>query len=93
MCYLWQSYKHSKLYAITTDTKEQITTLCAISASGECLPPMHIFPGTRFKYNPMLNSVDGAYFGHSLTGWISTVRFDCQSLCQTCDYLACCFAC
>lgn len=63
------------VYTITADTKEQITTLCAVSASGEVIPPMHIFPGMRFKYNPMLNSVDGAYFGHSPTGWISTELF------------------
>ena len=48
------------VYSITADTKEQITILCAISASGEVIPPMHIFPGMRFKYNPMVNSVDGA---------------------------------
>ena len=70
------SIRNSKnVYAITADTKEEITTLCAISAAGDALPPMHIFPGTRFKYNPMLNCVDGAYFGHSPTGWISTEPF------------------
>ena len=70
------SIRNSKnVYAITADTKEQITALCAISAAGDALPPMHIFPGTRFKYNPMLNCVDGAYFGHSPTGWISTELF------------------
>ena len=69
------SIRNSKnAYAITADTKEQITTLCAISAA-DVLPPMHIFPGTRFKYNPMLNCVDGAYFGRSPTGWISTELF------------------
>ena len=68
-----RSYKN--VYAITADTKEQITTLCAINAAGEVLPPMHIFPGTRFKYNPMHNYVAGAYFGHSPTGWISTELF------------------
>lgn len=37
------------------------------------LPPMNIFPGTRFKYNNMLNCVDGAsLLGDSPTGWIST---------------------
>ena len=70
------SIRNSKnVYAITADTKEQITALCAISAAGDALPPMHIFPGTRFKYNPMLNCVDGACFGHSPTGWISTELF------------------
>ena len=63
------------VYAITADTKEQITCLCAVSASGEFIPPMHIFAGMRFKYNPMLNCVDGAYFGHSPTGWISAELF------------------
>lgn len=63
------------VYSITADSKEQITSLCAISASGEAILPMHIFPGMRFKYNPMLNCVDGAYFGHSPTGWISTELF------------------
>lgn len=61
--------------SITADTKEQITVLCAISASGEVIPPMHIFPGMRFKYNPMFNSVDGAYFGHSPSGWITAELF------------------
>ena len=59
------------VYAITADTKEQITDLCAVSASGEAIPPMHIFSGVRFKYNPMRNSVPGAYFGHSPSGWFN----------------------
>ena len=63
------------VYAITADTKEQITTLCAINAAGGVLPPMHIFPGTRFQYNPMQNCIAGAYFGHSPTRWISTKLF------------------
>ena len=59
------------VYAITADTKEQITILCAVSASREAIPPMHMFSGVRFKYNPMRNSVPGAYFGHSPSGWIN----------------------
>ena len=36
-----------------SDRKEQITTLCAISAVGDVIPPMHIFSGQRFWYNPL----------------------------------------
>jgi len=44
------------VYGITSNTKEQITTLCAISAAGNVMPPMHVFPGERFRgYNPMQN--------------------------------------
>ena len=63
------------VYAISGDSKEQITTLCVANAAGIVLPPMHIFPGVRFRYNPMENSVPGAYFGRSPKGWISTELF------------------
>ena len=63
------------VYGVTGDSKEQITTLCAVSAAGYVIPPMHIFAGERFKYNPMNNCVDNAYFGRSVSGWISTEIF------------------
>lgn len=47
----------------------------AISASGNTIPPMHIFPGVRFSYNPMDGSVPKAYFGRSVSGWINTELF------------------
>ena len=63
------------VYGVTGDSKEQITTLCAVSAAGYVIPPMNIFAGERFKYNPMNNCVDNAYFGRSVSGWISTELF------------------
>jgi len=64
------------VYGIASNSKEQITTLCAISAAGNVIPPMHIFPGERFRgYNPMQNCTEGAYFGRSPKGWISTELF------------------
>ena len=36
---------------------------------------MHIFSGERYKSNPMEGCVDGAYFGRSPNGWISTELF------------------
>ena len=63
------------VYGITSDSKEQIATLCAVNAAGDVIPPMHIFAGERFKYNPMKNCVDNAYFGRSKNGWINTELF------------------
>ena len=63
------------VYGITGDSKDQITCLCVANAAGEVLPPMQIFPGEQFRYNPMANCVPGAYFGHSSNGWINTQLF------------------
>ena len=63
------------VYAITGDSKDQITILCAANAAGEMLPPMHIFAGEHFRFNPMAGCVTEAYFGHSPNGWISTELF------------------
>jgi len=79
---LWQktrkvlAMRNSKnVYTVTGDSKEQITCLCAAGAAGEVIPPMHIFAGEHFQYNPMEGAVLGAYFGHSPNGWISTELF------------------
>ena len=67
---IWNS---RSVYSITSDMKEQITTLCA--ANGDIIPPMHIFTDEKFKSCPMQGCVDGAYFGRSPNGWISTELF------------------
>lgn len=53
------------VYQVTGNTKAQITSLCAVSASGNVIPPMHIIPSQRFKYNPMEGCVFMSYFGKS----------------------------
>ena len=63
------------VYSITGDSKDQITCLCAASAAGDMLPPMHIFAGERFRFNPMAGCVTDAYFGRSRNGWITTELF------------------
>ena len=55
-----------------SNSKEQITTLCA---SGNVIPPLHIFSGQRFHYNPLEKCVLGAYFGKSEKGWMTTELF------------------
>ena len=63
------------VYQASINSKEQITTLCAISAAGSVIPPMHIFSGKRFHYNPLAGCVPGAYFGKSDKGWMTTELF------------------
>lgn len=52
------------VYQVTGNTKAQISLLCAVSAIGNVIPPMHIFPSQRFKNN---HSMEGcvlmSYFG------------------------------
>ena len=36
---------------------------------------MHVFPGIRFRYNPLEGCVEGAYFGRSDSGWMVTELF------------------
>ena len=63
------------VYGITGDSKEQITCLCAANAAGDVLPPMQVFAGEWFRYNPMANCIPNAYFGRSTNGWINTELF------------------
>ena len=63
------------VYQARNNSKEQITTLCAISAAGNVIPPMHIISGQMFHYNPLKGCVSGAYFGKSEKGWMTTELF------------------
>lgn len=63
------------LYSITSANKQQITTLACINAAGQCIPPMHVFPGERFRSNPLEGAVPGAYFGRSESGWMDSELF------------------
>ena len=64
-----------QVYQVTGSNKQQSTTLCCINAAGDIVPPMHVFPGLRFSYNPLEGSVDGAYFGKSTNGWMTQELF------------------
>ena len=63
------------VYHVTGNGKEQVTTLCAVSAAGGVIPPMHVFPGERFTYNPLEGGIDGAYCGKSSNGWMTQELF------------------
>lgn len=64
-----------QVYQVTGSSKQQITTLRCISAAGDVIPPMHVFPGERFRYNPLEGSIEGAYFGKSTNGWMMQELF------------------
>lgn len=47
-----------------------------ICAAGEVLPPMEVFAGKRFRYNPMENCTPILISGtHAPNGWINTELF------------------
>lgn len=58
------------VYGVTGDSKEQVTILCAVSASGNAIPPMAIFPGERFTCI-IVYKVHGC----SQNGWMNTELF------------------
>ncbi|KAL8568889.1 hypothetical protein ACOMHN_061465 [Nucella lapillus] len=61
--------KNERVYQVTSDTHTQITVLACVSASGEVLDPLIIFPGKRFGYDP-LEGFPEAHFAKSDNGWI-----------------------
>ena len=67
------------VYYSTSSESGQITTLACVSATGNTIHPMHVFPGIRFSNNPMLGCVDSAYLvspqmHNSMSGW-QTISF------------------
>lgn len=63
------------VYNLTTSDKSQITVLACCSASGMFIPPMLIFPGIRFMYDPLRGAPDGSFLGRSSNGWIDSEIF------------------
>jgi len=64
------------MYHYGNSDKTHITVMAACSAAAHYLPPMMIFPGKRFKFNPH-ESFEEAALGRSETGWM-----DSEVLCQ-----------
>ena len=58
---------------MSSDTKCHITTLVAANASGNVIPPMHIYTGKRASRSTLLEGcVDEVYYGRSDKGWMTT---------------------
>ncbi len=71
-----RSGKVSKpVHRTTSGSKQQITTLACYNAAGNVVPPFHVFPGERFKDNPLSGAVPNSYMGRSDNGWMTTDLF------------------
>ena len=67
------------VYSINTSSKQQITMLACINGAGQWISPMHVFPGERFRFNPLEGGVQGAYIGRSQSGWMNCSMDDCPA--------------
>ncbi|CAG2184999.1 unnamed protein product [Mytilus edulis] len=62
------------VYSTCSADKSQITVLACMSATAHYLPPMLVFPGERFRYNP-LEGFTEAVLGRTKTGWMDSELF------------------
>lgn len=62
------------VYSYGNSDKTQLTVMAASSATGHYVPPMIIFPGQRFSYNP-LEGFEEAALGRSDSGWMDSEVF------------------
>ncbi|XP_035826718.1 coiled-coil domain-containing protein 86-like [Aplysia californica] len=66
--------KEKHPYSIGSDTKTQITVLCAGSAGGRILSPFMIFPGIRWTYHPW-DDFKEAHYDLTPNGWVNSQVF------------------
>lgn len=70
------------VYNYGNSSKQQLTVLACGSAVGHFCPPMIVYPGQRFNYEP-LEGFEDAHMGRSETGWMDSELF--------CHWLLTCF--
>ena len=58
------------VYKLTNSDKTQITVLPCVSASAHYIPPMLVYPGIRFSYDPLEKFPEGI-LGRSPNGWMT----------------------
>ncbi len=63
------------VHRTTSGSKQQTTTLACYNAAGNVVPPFHVFPGERFKDNPLSGAVPNSYMGRSDNGLMTTDLF------------------
>ena len=59
------------VYSLSSGSRQQVTLLACISATGQYLPPSLIYP---YKRDPTFNALEGfkeAFFNKSDNGWIN----------------------
>ncbi|XP_071947382.1 uncharacterized protein [Antedon mediterranea] len=63
------------VYQQTASTRQQITVVGACNATGQYIPPLIIFPGVRFAYDPLDGAPADSSFAKSKTGWMNSEIF------------------
>ncbi len=61
--------------SVTAGDKTQITVVGCVSASGQCLPPMIIFPRKKMKPELGVGEVPGTIYGLVQKGWMTQELF------------------
>ena len=64
----------SVVYHFPNSDKSQLTVLACCSANAIYLPPMIVYQGVRFHYNP-LEGFENAVMGRSENGWMDSYLF------------------
>ncbi|CAC5414167.1 unnamed protein product [Mytilus coruscus] len=62
------------VYSTCSRDKSQITVLACMSATSHYLTPILVFPGERFRYNP-LEGLTETVLGRTKTGWMDSELF------------------
>ena len=63
--------------AVTGGNKSQITVVGCVSASGQCLPPMIVWPRKKMKPELAFGEVPGTVYGLVDRGWMTQHLFKC----------------
>lgn len=61
---------------MTSGNKAQITVVACVSASGQCLPPMIVWPRKTMPPSLAFGEVPGSVYGMSDSGWMSQLLFN-----------------
>ena len=63
--------------SVTAGNKSQITVVGCVSASGQCLPPMIVWPRKKMKPELAFGEVPGTVYGLVQRGWMTQQLFKC----------------
>ena len=63
------------VYAVTANTKHQVTALATVSAAGHYLPPLLIYPYKRIPQKNLIQDFPEAHIQVSDNGWITAAIF------------------
>ncbi|PIK37236.1 hypothetical protein BSL78_25928 [Apostichopus japonicus] len=63
------------VYQLSTSNRKEITVLVCCAANGTYVPPLIVYPGTRFRFDPLQGAPTDFCIGRSKSGWMNTEVF------------------